>query len=92
MSRPLGIKARAILQSVTDQPSTVSGLAARLQLSRQDAFVQVRNLVYAGYVRYGTSMPRPGRPARMVEPAGVSLGTGLCDLHPLSMAVKAWRR
>jgi predicted ArsR family transcriptional regulator len=64
MSRPLGIKARAILGVITDQPATVSGLAARLQLSRQDAFVQVSRLVSYGYARYGAPIPRAGRPAR----------------------------
>jgi predicted ArsR family transcriptional regulator len=92
MSRPLGIKARAILSVITDQPATVSGLAARLQLSRQDAFVQVRNLVAAGYVRYGTPIPRAGRPARLVEPICPPMRAGTQDWHPLALAMKGWRR
>ncbi len=68
MSRPLGIKARAILRTVSERPLPVSALAVELQLSRRDAIYQVNNLVRAGYVRYGESLPRPGRPARLVEP------------------------
>jgi predicted ArsR family transcriptional regulator len=68
MSRPLGLKARAILNTLERQPLPVSQLAVQLQLSRRDAVYQVRNLLRAGYVRYGEPLPRAGRPARLVEP------------------------
>ena len=92
MSRPLGEKARAILQSVAAQPLPVAELAVRLQLSRQDAFVQVRNLVAAGYVRYGTPIPRAGRPARLVEPICPPMRASVRDWEPLALAMKGWRR
>jgi predicted ArsR family transcriptional regulator len=92
MSRPLGIKARAILGVITDQPATVSGLAAQLQLSRQDAFVQVSRLVSKGYARYGTPIPRAGRPARFVEPICPPMRASAQDWHPLALAMKGWRR
>lgn len=66
--RPLGAKARAILQLVSDRPFTVRALSSELQLSYGDAQRTVYRLVQTGQVSYGDCMPSTGgRAPRLVQ-------------------------
>jgi len=66
--RPLGVKAFAVLRTVSSGPTTVSALAASLQLSYSDAEQTVRRLVQGGHVHYGELIRNTGgRPARLVQ-------------------------
>lgn len=66
--RPLGTIARSMLDALREQPSTVHGLAVRLQISQGDAKRTVTRLASSGYVQYGGPViGRHQRPASVVS-------------------------
>lgn len=68
--RPLGVKAFAVLQTVSMQPMPLASLAERLQLSYADTQWTVKRLAQRGLVEYGERQRNTGgRPARLVQPS-----------------------